>query len=55
MNILIKASIVILITALSMSGCSSNPEQDSGGYNSPDSQKSNAKHAQDELTSETAR
>ena len=35
-----------------MSGCSTSPNQDGGGYNSPDSQKSNAKQAQDELTSE---
>ena len=53
MNFFMKASILILITALPMSGCSTTPKQDGGGYNSPDSQKSNERHAQDELTSET--
>lgn len=55
MNLFVKASILILITTLSMSGCSTAPKQDDDGYNSSDSQKSNAKHAQGELTSETTK
>lgn len=54
MNLFIKASTLILLAALSLPGCSSAAKQDGGGYNSSGSQKTNAKHAQDELTTETA-
>jgi len=62
MKSVIKSSIVLLLTALSLSlpiaGCYSSPEPvvtqvDQG--NPPESQRSNAKQAQDELTRETAR
>jgi len=62
MKPVIKTSIVLLLTALplslSITGCSSTPEPqvtqvDQG--NTADSQRSNAKQAQDELTRETTR
>jgi hypothetical protein len=58
----IKSTIVLLLTALPLSlpiaGCSSTPEPQvtqADPVNSPESQRSNAKQAQDELSRETAR
>ena len=48
----IKANIVLLLTALFITGCSSAPPPQQDPYNQADSQKSNAKQAQDELSSE---
>ncbi len=48
----IKANIVILLTALFVAGCSSTPPPQKDPYNQADSQKSDAKQAQDELSSE---
>ena len=48
----IKADIVILLTALFIAGCSSTPPPQKDPYNQADSQKSDAKQAQDELSSE---
>jgi outer membrane murein-binding lipoprotein Lpp len=61
MKPVIRKAILLLLAALSLSlsitGCSSTPEpqvtQDDQG-NSADSQRSNAKQAQDELTRETS-
>jgi PBP1b-binding outer membrane lipoprotein LpoB len=48
----VKTYIVLLLTALFISGCSSSPPPQNDPYNQADSQKSNAKQAQDELSSE---
>jgi PBP1b-binding outer membrane lipoprotein LpoB len=48
----IKANILILLTALFIAGCSSTPPPEKDPYNQADSQKSSAKQAQDELSSE---
>jgi PBP1b-binding outer membrane lipoprotein LpoB len=48
----IKANIVLLLTALFIAGCSSAPPPQKDPYNQADSQKSDAKQAQDELSSE---
>jgi len=55
MNLIIKTYIVILLTTLSMAGCSSSQKYQDNQTNSPQSQRSNAKQAQDELSSETSR
>ncbi len=54
MNTAIKTSIVLLITALSISSCSSTPEVKKDPGNSAQSQRSNAEQAQDELSRETS-
>jgi PBP1b-binding outer membrane lipoprotein LpoB len=48
----IKADIIILLTVLFIAGCSSNPPPQKDPYNEAGSQKSSAKQAQDELSSE---
>ena len=48
----VKTYIALLLTALFISGCSSSPPPQNDPYNQADSQKSNAKQAQDELSSE---
>ena len=48
----IKANIVFLLAALFITGCSSAPPPQKDPYNQADTQKSNAKQAQDELSSE---
>ncbi len=53
MSLVVKANIVILLTALSIAGCSSGPEPRADQWNSPETQKSKAQQAQDELSSET--
>jgi len=52
MNPVVKTNIVLLLTALSIAGCSSTPEPQEDPYNQADSQRSRAKQAQDELDSE---
>jgi len=54
MSPVVKTSIVLLLTALLIAGCSSTPEPPDDPYNSSDSQRSRAKQAQDELSSETS-
>jgi len=54
MNPVVKTNIVLL-TALLITGCSSSPPPQEDPYNSADSQKSSAKQAQDELSSEISR
>jgi len=54
MNLVIKTNIVVLLAALSITGCSSTPEPQEDPYNQADSQRSRAKQAQDELSSETS-
>lgn len=51
MNTVVKTTIVLL-TALFITGCSSSPPPQQDPYNPADSQKSSAKQAQDELSSE---
>jgi PBP1b-binding outer membrane lipoprotein LpoB len=53
MNLVVKTNIVILLMALFIAGCSSAPELQQDPYNQADSQRSKAKQAQDELSSET--
>jgi len=55
MNPIVKTHIVILLTTLSIAGCSTSPEQQDDPWNSAESQKSKAKQAQDELTSEISK
>lgn len=49
MKSLIKTNIVLLLTALSVVACSSNP------YNDADSQRERAKQTQDELSRDTSK
>jgi hypothetical protein len=44
-----------MLTALFLAGCSSTPPPQKDPYNQADAQKSNAKQAQDELSSEIDR
>ena len=55
MNLVVKTNIVLLLTALSIAGCDSSPEQQEDPYNQDDSQRSRAKQSQDELSRETSR
>ncbi len=59
MKTFVKTNIVLLLTALSLSlpivGCSSTPQPQVDQGNSADSQRSNAKQAQDELSRETSK
>ena len=55
MSRIIKTNIVLLLTALLITGCSSTPEPQQDPYNQADSQRSRAQQAQDELSSETSR
>ncbi len=48
----LKTNIVILLTALLIAGCSSSPELQDDQWNTAEAQKSKAKQAQDELSSE---
>ena len=55
MKRVVKTTIVLLLTALSIAGCSSAPMPAEDQGNSAASQKSNAKQAQDELSREISR
>ncbi len=48
-----KTTIVLLLTALSITGCSSTPEQQVDPFNEEGSQRSRSQQAQDELSAET--
>ncbi len=50
----IKTNIIILLTALLLAGCASTPPPLEKQGPSADTQKSNAKKAQDELSRETS-
>ena len=54
MNFVINISIVLMLTSLALSGCADAPVQQDDPYNSADEQRSRAKQAQDELSSETS-
>ena len=52
MNPVVKINIAVLLAALLIAGCSSNSPPQEDPYNQADTQRSNAKQAQDELSSE---
>lgn len=54
MKFVAKSIIVLLLTALFIAGCSSNPIPQEDQGNSADEQRSRSKQAQDELSSETS-
>lgn len=54
MKSVIASIFVIFLTALSSAGCTSSPEMQDDQWNSADEQRSRAKQAQDELSSETS-
>ena len=51
----LKTTIVILLTALFLAGCSSSPEVQKDPYGDADSQRSRAKQTQDELDRDTSK
>lgn len=51
MNPELKTSIILLLTALFIAGCSSSPSP----YNDPDSQRSRSDKSQGEMPSDTSR
>ena len=53
MNNLAKRIILVLLTSVMLAACSSAPEAKRDPYNDADSQRSRAKQAQDELSSDT--
>ena len=59
MSVFIKLIIVVSLMSLSIASCSSSPSSSSGPKkkqgNSVETQRSNAKQAQDELSSETSK
>jgi len=54
MNPVVKTNIVLLLMALLIAGCSSSPEAKEDLTDQANSQRLNAKQAQDELSSETS-
>jgi hypothetical protein len=54
MNYVIKPMIVLVLATLALTGCADAPVQQHDPYNSADEQRSGAKQAQDELSSETS-
>ncbi len=55
MNPVVKTKTLLLLTALTIAGCTSTPVPQNDPYNDADSQRSRAKQTQDELSSETSR
>jgi len=53
MNITIKNSALVLLTALTLVACSSAPALKNDPYSNPDDQRSRADKTQDELSTET--
>jgi hypothetical protein len=51
----LKTTIVLLLTALFIAGCSSSPEVKKDPYSDADSQRSRAKQTQDEMSSDTSK
>ena len=54
MKSVITSIFVIFLTLLALAGCTSSPEVQDDQWNSADDQRSRAKQAQDELSSETS-
>ncbi|MGD8933773.1 MAG: hypothetical protein PVF35_03270 [Gammaproteobacteria bacterium] len=52
MSFIVKSITMLLLTVLAIASCSSTPAHDP--YNPADDQRSRAKQAQDELSSETS-
>ncbi len=55
MKTAVKNYILLLLMALFITGCSGTPSPQKDPYNQADAQKSSAKQAQDELSSEIDR
>jgi len=58
MSPVVKVNIVLLLTALSITGCASAPVPEPekyDPYNTADSQRTRAKQTQDELSGDTAK
>ena len=55
MNTIIKPTIIVLLSTLSIMACSSGPEPKRDPYNDADSQRSRAGQAQDEMSRDTSR
>ncbi len=55
MKTIINLIIVIMLTALSITGCSSSPAPYNDPYNPADSQRDRSKQAQHEMSTETSR
>ena len=53
MNFVVTPIVVLMLTVFAIAGCSSSPELPDDTYNSADEQRSRAKQAQDELSTET--
>jgi hypothetical protein len=51
----LKTTIILLLTALFIAGCSSDPEVKKDPYGDADSQRSRAKQTQDELSRDTSK
>lgn len=54
MNTAARTSALLLLAVLLNAGCASTPETQTDPYNEADEQRSRAKQAQDELSSETS-
>ncbi len=55
MKPVVKTNIILLLTAMLLAGCSSDPVPQRDPYNDADSQRSRAEDTQDELSGETSR
>ena len=55
MKSVVKTNIILLLTAMLLAGCSSDPVPQKDPYNDADSQRSRAEDTQDELSGETSR
>lgn len=53
MNHTVKISIMVLLTAITITACSNSPAPKKGPYDSADSQRERAHQTQGELSSET--
>jgi len=53
MKFVVKTIMMIMLSTLFMTGCSSSPEPKKDPYNDADSQRSRADRSQGELSSET--
>ena len=55
MKSVIKTTIVLLLTAMAITACSSDPVVQNDPYNDADSQRSRSKQAQDEMSRDTSK
>ncbi len=55
MNPVVKTNIILLLTAMLLASCSSDPVPQRDPYNDADSQRSRAEDTQDEMSDETSR